>query len=118
VKIVKNSLLSIGVAFALTACTAVGTNTQSSVAALEVGLTTTENAAIAYVRLPNCGTPNAAPVLCSDPAVVAKLKTADMTAYQAIKASEAAIVGGQSGNLADAQAALAAFQSIIVSLPK
>ena len=113
-KIIITASALVGLAL-LASC---ATNSQSSVAALEVGLTTAENAAIAYVRLPNCGTPNAAPLLCSTPEVVASLKAADLKAYSAIKSAEAAIVGGQTGNLADAQAALAAFQSVIVGLPK
>ena len=46
-------------------------------------------AAVAYKHLPACG--GSAPLICADPAVVAKLQQADTTASAAIFAAQAAV---------------------------
>ena len=76
----------------------------SGLAGTEVALTETERLALAYVTLPAC--PGAA--LCSDAAVVAKIKAADNIAY-------AAVMGAKAGKVlpADATAAVAALASLI-----
>jgi len=43
--------------------------------------------AVTYKRLPRCGSPGALS-LCSEPAVIAKLQTADNAAFAAIKAMD------------------------------
>lgn len=92
----------------LMACTA--GQPQQTIAALESGLTVAERAAIGYVSLPRC--PQSAPV-CSDPAIVSKIKDADNTAYLTVKNAQAALASGGSPNIAAATAALSAFQSLL-----
>ena len=90
---------------------------QSSIAALEVGLTAAETTATNYAKLPSCMT-TPTPPICSNPAFIAVLQGYDNTAYSAIKAAEAQIVAGGSADLTAATAALAAFQAAITTLPK
>lgn len=59
----------------------------AKVDAAVVGLTTAENAALIYTRLPRCGTTGASAV-CSDQATVDRIKAADLKAYAAVKAAE------------------------------
>lgn len=56
----------------------------SKVDAAVVALTTAENVALVYTRLPRCPAPGP----CSDQATVDRIKSADMQAYQAVKAAE------------------------------
>lgn len=62
----------------LSACA--GTTTLAQV---EVALTGAETAATAYVKLPLCPQPGGA--WCSDPAITAKIKAADMLAYTSVQ---------------------------------
>lgn len=94
----------------LTACATA--NTKSVIAGLEVSLTSAETAATLYARLPVCG----AAAICQNPAVTAKLKAADATAYAAVKSAEAAAASGASVDTTAAVAAVAALQSAIPAL--
>lgn len=80
----------IAVAFfvSLSAC---NPQASSDVAAAAVALTAAEKLALSYTSLPRCPAATA----CSDEATVTKIKAADNTAYDAIKAAEAnpALVG-------------------------
>ena len=57
----------------------------NDIIAAEVALTAAEKAATIYARLPRCP----GPAVCSDQATVDKIKAADNTAYNAVKAAEA-----------------------------
>lgn len=92
-------------ALALAACTTPAVQTDA--AAAEVALTTAERLALAYTTLPQCGAAGAT-AICSDPAIKAKIKAADNTAYTAVKAAE---TGGTT--VAAAVAAIAALQAVI-----
>lgn len=87
------------------------TQPAGTVAATEIALTTAESLAFHYATLPTC--PTAAPA-CSDPAVVARIKAADNTAYAAVKAARAATAAGNdNGTVAAASAAVAALNAAI-----
>lgn len=108
--------LFLALAFCLVACIAcTSANQQSSIAALEVGLATAETAANAYKNLPAC---SATVTVCSDPAIVAKIKAYDNTAYTTIKTAEGTAATGATVDLTASSAALAALQGIVASLPK
>ena len=77
----------------------------NTVPAAEVALTQAEVAAKVYTDLPRC--PAAAP--CSDPAIVAKIGTADNLAYAAVKAAEA--------GTGDPAAASSAIAALIAAIP-
>ncbi len=98
----------------LGACTGTGNNPASDVAALEAGLTAAESLATAYIRLPICTGKNGP--LCSESAIAAQIKTADMDAYTTVKAAEQA--AGSPTLLAAAQVAVSAMTAIINTLPK
>lgn len=57
----------------------------NDIVAAEVALTAAEKATVLYERLPRCP----GPAVCSDQAVVNKIKALDQTAYNAVKAAEA-----------------------------
>ncbi len=88
--------------FGLAACTV----TPSDVSTLETSLTAAENLGLAYAALPNCTGSNG-PV-CSDPAVIADIKTADNAAYAALTALQ-----NGTGTEAELQAAIAALTALI-----
>lgn len=92
-------------ALALAACSTTTVQTDSAAAA--VALTTAERLALVYMSLPQCGAPGATAV-CSDPAVKAKIKAADNTAYAAVKSAEAGMT-----TTAAAVAAITALQALI-----
>ncbi len=85
-------------------------NQESSVAALESGLTAADILALQYTSLPVC--PTGAPV-CADPTIKNSIKTAAQTAYTTIKQAEASAASGQSVDLTAATAALAALQALV-----
>lgn len=99
---------------ALGACSGAGSNPAADVAALEVRLTAAEDVAIDYVRLPPCAASNGP--LCSDSAVVARIRTADMRAYTLVKTAEQTV--DNPAALSAAQAAVTALTDITASLPK
>ena len=101
---------------ALVGC-ATTANVQANVAGLESGLTAAEHAAMAYIALPQCGTPAATTALCSTPEMVGNIKQADTIAFNAIKAAEASAQTGQSPDLTAATSALSALQSVLQGLP-
>lgn len=68
-----------------------GMTAEGNVATVEATYTTLAAAALGYVELPRCG--QAEPTngaLCSEPAVVADIKTVDNAAYSAVKAAREA----------------------------
>lgn len=84
---------------------------RSTVAALETSLTVLEAGGTAYIQLPLCG---GASEVCSDPAVSARIKAADVKAYTAVKAARAATAnGGGDGSTQAAAAAVAALRTLI-----
>ena len=95
------SILTVAVlAFGLVGCAGtVNGDAAQAVAASEEALTTAEKLALVYEQSPS---PN--------PAIVAKIKAADTTAYNAVKAAEAG-----TGALAAATAAIDAFVALIPS---
>lgn len=98
---------------ALGACSGAGSNPAADVAALEVRLTAAEDIAIGYIRLPPCAPSNGP--RCSDSAVVARIRTADMRAYTLVKTAEQTT--GDPAAVSAAQAAVAAMTDITASLP-
>lgn len=78
------------------------------VATLEIGLTAADQLALAYISQPVCGSPKAGPV-CSQIAIVRKIKTASDAAYAAVKAAEKT---ENQNTLAAAQTALDAYKQI------
>lgn len=86
---------------ALAGCT--NTNEAQTIASLEIGLTSAEGLATAYVKLPRC--PVQEPV-CSDQSVVQKIRDADNGAYTEIKKAEALIAQGQPADMTAASTAL------------
>lgn len=82
----------------------------NKIASLESTLAAAETAADAYVTLPRCGTPNI--VLCSNPAVIKRIKDADNVAWTAIKA---AVRTENQTELGAAQTAVQAFKDIVDS---
>lgn len=81
----------------------------SDVSAAEIALTSVESAARVYVSLPRCQTPKPTAAPCSDVVVVAKIKSLDNQAYNAVIAARAdeALVG----------AALTAIQALVAAVP-
>jgi hypothetical protein len=107
-------LLSIlSVPLVLGGCSGAGSNPAADVAALEAGLTAAESLATVYVRLPTCTGTNG--LLCSDSALVAQIKTADMQAYTLVKAAE--VAAGDPSALAAAEAAVTVLTVITGALP-
>lgn len=82
---------------ALGACTTLPKTPAQTVYAVEGNYTAALTVKVAYKNLPACG---GAALVCSDPAVVAKLQVADDAAYAAIMAAEGLVRAGAS---ADAQ---------------
>jgi hypothetical protein len=98
----------------LNACSSAGSNPAADVAALEARLTAAEDVAIDYIRLPPCAASNGP--LCSDNAIVARLKIADMRAYTLVKGAKQTV--GDATALSAAKAAVTAFIGITASLPQ
>lgn len=82
------------------------------VATLEIGLTAADQLALAYISQPLCGSPKAGQ-LCSQIAIVRKIKIASDAAYAAVKAAEKA---ENQNTLAAAQTALSAYKQITDSI--
>ncbi len=71
------------------------------------------SAAVAYRQLPACGSAGA-PKLCADPAVVARLRAADMVAEATLHSAQVTVTSGASAGV---QAeAVAAAQGAVASL--
>lgn len=92
---------------------------KSDIAALEVGLTAAETAALAYVRLPRCP----APGLCSDDDIVSRIRDYSHDAYVSVVAARSLthIATSSSSDVAkalqSAQVAVGAFQQLVGGLP-
>lgn len=74
----------------LAACAVQTKTPQQAVFQIESEYQIALTAAVTYKNLPQCGTAGA-PLVCSDPNVVAKLKTADAAASAAIFAAQNAV---------------------------
>lgn len=119
------SLFAILALAVLTGCATTGTpgssvpqTPQQAAFALTAGYSVAEDGALTYFALPRC--PVAAPI-CSDAALVAKIKTVDAAAYDAITAAQAVARDPNAGaNLPTlvnaATKALAAFTAITSDL--
>jgi len=104
----------VGAILALAACS--NTQTATSIAALESGLTAADDAALAYLQLPVCTGSNG-PV-CGNATVRKQIKEAAAVAYATIKAAEKANAAGQPVDLTTATAALTALQTLITTATK
>jgi hypothetical protein len=79
-------LLPLAIPLAVAACaaqTAIQPVSPRTVAEAELALTAAERAALAYTSLPPCP----AAKICADPALKAKIKSADVIAYNAVVAA-------------------------------
>lgn len=83
----------------------------SDVYALASALTAAEHAAMGYLSLPVCPQATA---ICSDPAIRNKIKLADQTAYQSVKAAEA---GAAAGDSVAVTTAMAAVSGLVAAIP-
>lgn len=99
---------SLALSLGLGACSQ--NNAAASVAALETTLTAAETAALHYTTLPPC--PQPTPV-CSEPDVVAQIKAADATAYNAVQAAEASVRAGNAPDVTGAELAVAALVALV-----
>ena len=79
----------------------------TTVAEAEVGLTVAERGAFQYAKLPACP----AVALCSDPAIVVKIKAADNVAFAAVRVAAKSAAGS------DIAAAMSAIASLSALLP-
>jgi hypothetical protein len=80
--------------------------TNRSIVAAQQTLTTLERTALAYTSLPACETPRVHP--CADPDIKARIKAADMIAYNAVMRARR-----NQGSLADALVAIDALERVI-----
>lgn len=103
-------LIPAALALLLVGC-AQGTAT-ANIAALESGLTAADDVALGYLQRPVCG-PATGPA-CGDPTVRAQIKLAAGQAYALVKQAEASNAAGTAPDLTAAEAALAAYQAVIV----
>ena len=113
------AVLILAIATGLGCATAPQTPAQS-VYAVQGSYAAALQIAVTYKQLPSCAKP-AAPVLCSDAAVVAKLQKADDVAYAALTAAQNTVrTPGAGANvqtaIVAAQQATAAFASITATL--
>lgn len=99
-------LVGICACLGLAGCASPSSRVQNSVVAAEEGLTAAERAALIYTSLPRCP----ARTVCSDPAVVARIKLLDNQAYTAVMMAKQneALVG----------AALTAISSLASAVPQ
>lgn len=112
-------------ALTLAACASVGLpapkDPAQAVYELDTGYAAALAVAVQYVQLPKCGSADAS-VVCSDPAVVAKLRAADAVAAPALAAADAAVQAPGFGTdavatvVAAATAAVQAFIAITATL--
>lgn len=111
------TMLALVLCVGLIACktTSVGVpDAAQTVYTLEGALTAAIQVATTYKRLPACGT--GAPVLCSDPATVARIDAAAVAAVSAVQAAQVAVTtGGTSAAAinADISAAEAALNALM-----
>lgn len=84
---------------------------QASLDAIASGLTAADILALQYTSLPAC--PATAP--CADPTIKGEIKTAALTAADAVAAAQAAIAAGQTVDLTTVSAALAALQTLLAA---
>lgn len=87
------------------------TITANSVASAMTTLITLDHAAVTYIALPKCGSPGATSI-CSTPTMVASLKQAELTAFQAVMAAQTAVQNNQSPDMVAVDAALTALDGL------
>jgi hypothetical protein len=113
--------ISIVLCALLAACGAKPHDAQTAVYQVVAEYDVAVHAAVAYRDLPACTKPKTA-IVCSDPAIVAKLQQAYRSTYPAIQQAEAAVrdpnfnASTASTVLISAQAALAALTAITATL--
>lgn len=83
---------------------------QQTVFGLEGVLTSALQIATTYAQLPICGV--GAPVVCSDPATVVRIKTAAPIAVSAVQTAQAAVTNGALSPAAQAAAVATATQAV------
>lgn len=96
----------------LSACA--GTSQIAVVNAAQVTLGGLELTGTQYLNLPPCG---GTIKVCSDPAMSAKIKAADNTAYAAIVAARKSAEAGQSVDMTATNAALAGLLTLVQQIP-
>lgn len=97
----------------LAACASTPQTPAQSVYAVQGAYASALSAAVSYKQLPSCAQP-AAPVLCSNAAMVAKLQQADDVAYAALTAAQNIVRTPGAG--ANAQTAIAAANQAVQAL--
>lgn len=98
--------------FLLAACAGAPTTPAQTIYDVESGYAAALAVAVAYKSLPPCAP--AAPVICSQPNVVAQLQKADDVAYQALTAAQNTVRTPGAG--ANAQTAIVAAQQALQAL--
>jgi hypothetical protein len=110
--IVKKSLLITSLLVA-SACATQGGTPATTIYQVENSYNAAATVIIAYKALPPCGQPTS-PILCSKAEIIAKLKTADAVAYDALVAAENTVRSPNAG--ANSQTAIVAAQQAIAAL--
>lgn len=87
------------------------TVTANSVASAMTTLTTLDHAVVTYIALPECGTAGAT-AICSTPTMVASLKKAELTAFNALMAAQQAVQNNQAPDMVAVDAALTALSGL------
>jgi hypothetical protein len=117
-------------ALALVGCAGSGTDTNTvsitpaqAVFTLKSSYAVALSGAVAYSRLPSCGTPPVGVPPCSDPAIIAKLRQADDLASAALNSAEAVVrsdasLDAKGKALQAAQTAIGVLTAITQALPK
>lgn len=106
-------------ALVLTGCATTPAGLQQTVFTMEGALATAIDGATAYKNLPSCSPALAPGSLCSDPAVVARMRVAAPAASSAVLAAEASVrdpsasVAAQAAAVADAGAAIGALTALL-----
>lgn len=87
------------------------TITANSVASAMTTLTTLDHAVVTYIALPACGSSGATAV-CSTPTMVASLKKAEQTAFNALMSAQQAVQANQTPDMVAVDAALTALSGM------
>lgn len=103
------SIILAGVALA--ACQSTGQSPAATLAQATNGYNAAAQTFVAYKMLAPCGSALATK-LCSDPAVVARLKAADQVAYDALVAAEKSVRAGASDAQTAVNVAIAAANAL------
>ena len=101
----------------LGACSATPASQVQTIATMEQALTVADDALLVYFALPVCGAAGASSI-CKTTAIEANAKTASASAVQVLSAAMTSAQAGTAVDLTAANAALAALQTIVASVPK